>query len=545
MIRIASILGCVFLSTNSPCFSWESTRNGPLLSGLAPDGASNGLADRANDIKQRIRRLAVDPGLSGPSSSFLSQRTVGYPYQTGARLGDGWDFVTNTRNYSQCVEFGTAVSDRYQQANMDFTRSIDTETLSIALNVDTSAHASGGFAGIGGSAGGSFGLTSSYDFNSKDDVIVAHASVINGATYVTGKSEIVKSTDDQSIATPANPPNVGGVRLSKAALAALGSGDVFNFRTACGDGFVAAIGTGADAYILYHFKHMDNALRVKVTTSAEASGSIGGLFSAGGSLSSSLSFTQLRSNDQLAIYFAQNGGKIGGLPVQLEDVGSRISKLPTEAFDNGRPLYLIIVPYSELPNWPLKYGAPGAIDVRSALVRYLQRLNSVFNEVQNVIADFRNNGLSPTTAEYYHDGFHNLRYVDYAKLNDDILNEINLTGRYLNALDQGPCRSDRHFNKGQCSAALGELPNAPSFDDYRFWIQLPPPRNAMQDSTIALIGGSGNDPGARKYMLSLVLYNHWISRIADVRCQLFSECLQRNDRVAEYKSIMDMMSSAD
>jgi hypothetical protein len=537
--------------------AWESSRNGPLVQNSAElrkivEEQGKVVSEAAKlkqiveakgeqktltaDLVERHRKLTSEFVASVGGNGLLAPRTVEYPYQTGARIGDGWDFISNKRVYGQCVEYGAAWTDTYQQADMNFTNSIDNETLSVALNVNTSAHASGSFLGIGGSAGGSFGLDTSYKFTSKDEIIVAHASVVNGATFITAQK--AASTTSPSQQTPATSPTVDGVKLSAKALETFGKhSDSFAFRSACGDGFVAAIGTGADAYILYQFHHLDQDTRVKVSSSMDASGSIGGLFSAGGSFSSSLSFSDLTSHDRLAIYYAQNGGKIASLPVKLEEVGPRISRLPVEAVEGPRPLYVVVVPYSELPNWPAKTTIPDVIDLRSKTIRYLQRLASAYYELQNIIADIK----IPVEANrsYFHDDqTQGLRRIDYAQLNDSLLNEIKTTEGYFRYIDNN-CIKKSKVTKASCAAAMAtSILLIPRFDDFWFLVQFPLPKNAIAPGTLATIRDKSKDVDFRKYLFSTSLYSHWVDRISSQRCVLFQECLDREGRVGEYETVL-------
>jgi hypothetical protein len=475
----------------------------------------------------------LDCGLVGCSSP-LSPRTVEYPYQSGARLGDGWDYLTNTRVYSQCINFGATATDSYQQANLNYTRSIDDETMSVALNFNSSAHAGGSIGVFSGSASGSLGIDSSYKFTSKDDLIVAHASVVNGAVYVAAQAppgdKQMQPTSDK----------IAGVRLSESALKLLkGSGaNLEAFRAACGDGFVASIGTGADLYILYHFTHLDTDTRVKVTSSFSAGGGVGGMFNAGGSASSSIDFKDLVSQDKLGIYYVQNGGKIGGLPAKVEDVAARVSALPGEAFEHGRPLYLIVVPYTELNNWPLSFATRPVADLRTSIIRYLQRLQTIFFELQSVIADFRQHHADLKDYAYLHDRIHGLRGVDYAQLNQSLLDEINAMEGYVQLLDiachQQPA-SDIACKKATRAVAKENL----KFNDFQFSVKLPVPTNALPKDLMDRLVNKSGAVDQRKYEYSLQLYNHWIDRVSSVRCAIFVECLNSQARTDAYKLVTD------
>src|ERR1700730_6469621 len=112
-----SLLLISLVGFSTSAIAWEATRAmGPI---------------DPNEVRPKTAGDAVVP-------SPLSRRTIQYPYESGARLGDGWDFINNKRIYSQCIEFGTSVRDNYQQANLNFKQALDEETLAVAMNVNTS-----------------------------------------------------------------------------------------------------------------------------------------------------------------------------------------------------------------------------------------------------------------------------------------------------------------------------------------------------------------------------------------------------------------------
>ncbi|TBA03107.1 hypothetical protein [Rhizobium ruizarguesonis] len=514
--------------------AWETTRDGPLQ----PIAS---LTEPEADVKK------ADAAKAEGAKPFLSSRTIEYPYQTGARLGDGWDYLTNTRVLSQCIEFSAVANDGYQQASLDYMRAVDDETLSLALNINTSAKASGSFAGISGHAGGSFNLESSYKMTSKDDMIVAHASVVNGATYVAAQLPPVSDAAPGKDASPtkAPEPNIAGVRLSDLALRILTTnGTVDRFRAACGDGFVAAIGTGADLYLLYHFTHLDTDTRVKITTSMEAGGGVSGLFDAGGSFGSTMNFTDLISKDRLGIYYVQNGGKIASLPAKVEDVASRVAALPTEALDHGRPLYVVVLPYSVLYNWPADQNLSGNGDIRRSLIRYNQRLQTLFSELQVIISDFRKNRVLTDKFEYVHDVTHGLRAVDYSKLNDDLLGEIARVENAIRMFDISCVVHNRKASASQCKSEVASFVEGISFDDYRYAIQLPIPTNVISPDDLAFIRDGTKEIDERKYRLSMIIYKHWVERPNEQRCALFRECMNAPQRIKIYANIKTSLKMA-
>jgi len=499
-------LGIIAMVWTLPSFGWEATRPGPL-------GA---------------------PPTEGASQVQIARRTVEYPYMSGATLGDGWDFVTNTRVFNQCVVYGGEQTDGYQQARLDYTRAVDDETLSVALNINMSAEASGGFAGIGASGGFSFSADTSRTTTSKDDLIVAHASVVNGARYLVGTG----GTGQAAGAGTA----ILGVRISDAALNIYGEkSDIEAFRAACGDGFVAAIGTGADLYLLYHFTHLDSLTRANIVTSMHAGGGVSGLFSASGSGGANLKFSDLVSQDKLGLYYVQNGGKIAALPAKLEDIADRVKLLPAEAYGNGRPLYVVVVPYSELYNWPPRTASPIVSDARISLVRYLHRIKSAFTELQVVIEDLRVNKGSESS-EYLHDAMHGLRGVDYSSLNDDLLLEIKRVEQAIASIETACVRRTRQAPSSDCKEITAAKVQGLKFDDMAYLIQLPIPTNSIPGDLATLIKNKGVDVDQRKFELSMAIYRHWVERVTNERCAIFGECMDSKTRKAIYRQITSSLN---
>ncbi|MGR4928172.1 hypothetical protein ACIPUD_15485 [Bradyrhizobium sp. CAR08] len=562
----------IVLFSAGPALTWEATRNGPILdknqiaevvkrlaetheSGAKP--SAGGLPSRKVSYRRGKAGKSAGSAPKPPSpllpsltsagtGLLLSRRTVEYPQQSGARLADGWDFVTNTRVYSQCINYGAAATDGFQQARMDYTQAVDTETFFASLNVNTSANVSGGIGNFSGKAEGSFNVEASFKLTSKDDLIVAHASVVNGATYVTAQTERTAadgksdsgSTNAVNIVNPATKENIAGVKISAGALNLLKDGGREMFRAACGDGFIAAIGTGADLYLLYHFTDLETDKRLKIFTSMKGGGGVG-VFNAGGSMDSTLQLTDLIDHNKLGIFYVQNGGKIAALPTKAADVTTRVGALPVEAFANGRPLYVIVVPYSELYNWPFNFEPTELVDLRTSLVRYLRRLRSAFDELQVIIADFRTNRGNPAAAAYMHDNVHRLRAIDYPALNDELGTEIKLVEDAIRTLD-AHCvnKTGSRHAMPSCGEAMAPYQSKQiDTDDFRFLVRLPVPKNAVDPTLVKQLEAREGDLDDRKYFYSMQLYSHWIERISAQRCALFAECLDRAKRNGAYSNI--------
>src|SRR5580698_4244424 len=92
--------GFLLLMFTTPGLAWESSKLGPLPFG--PEAKSGFEIESTPPKTTKGQRLFALANVTGPNG-LLQRRTTDYPYQTGARIGDGWDFLSNTRNYSQCV----------------------------------------------------------------------------------------------------------------------------------------------------------------------------------------------------------------------------------------------------------------------------------------------------------------------------------------------------------------------------------------------------------------------------------------------------------
>src|SRR5262245_57603352 len=88
--------------------AWEATRSvGPMPK----------IADKTNfQAKYDAKDLLSDNAISFDGN--LTRRVVPYPYSDGASLGQGWDFITNTKRMSSCINF-KAESDLYQEATYE------------------------------------------------------------------------------------------------------------------------------------------------------------------------------------------------------------------------------------------------------------------------------------------------------------------------------------------------------------------------------------------------------------------------------------------
>ena len=573
MLRLWGVCA-VMVGVSFPAFAWEISRDGPLVDQTSLGQLQSALfaPKHLPAIKGALPIGKTQPVFQGTAVARLatapSDRTlytvphepvegdfkpviVEYPQATGAVIGDGWDAVTNRRLYSQCIDYGAVQTDEFQQATLDYKQAVDDETLLAALNINASVEASGGFDGITANAGAKLNTDVTSKVSSKDVVVVAHASIVNGSSFITAQRHPPDPAGGGSQSSPI-AVTLSGVTLSKAAEVLLASNDSgSDFRSLCGDGFVASIATGADLYIVYNFTNLKNNQMTMISNSFEAGGGVTGIFSAKGSFGSKDTIEKDVSDDTLGIYFVQNGGEIESLPTELAAVNTKVMNLPKEAWNHGRPLYMVVVPYSDLSNWHhMPTPAPTAW-LRAALARYLTRLSWASSQLQSITDDYLVHRNDMINSDYIHDNTDHLRSIDYVALGESLASEMSATEERLRDFDINCTVKADSKLLPECQAYLKKIipdPNASNYEiekfdflnDYRFLVQLPIPRNAISDDEQAHLVDLKGDLDDRKYLLNISLYRHWVKKLDDQRCVLFDECLTKDQRVKLFSYISSL-----
>lgn len=494
---VAVFLGVLIVIFASRSQAWEATHpTGPVNIGKL-------LQLRQPPPPPSVHAKAARPaapllfGLSSENTSnIFGHQQIAYPQSEGVTLGAGWDFLLNKKTYSSCINF-SAAQDVDQKANLVSSHVVDQETLDVSLNVSMSASVSGSVYAFKGSAGGSFGLNGSYHYGSKDEVYVAQASVTNGANFVKPPVNGTSISLTPEMAKLRRNPDGGEA-----------------FRAACGDGFVASIVSGADLYLMFHFHDVTETDKITIESSFNGSGGMGDLFKVSASASSSTTIQKFYDKNQLDLQFVQNGGQITSLPVDLATAQTKVQALPGEAFKGPLPLYVVVVPYTDLPELRAK-PLFSALDLKQRANRYLERLGSVYSEIMVIEDDyFRNRSIlvaqpgnpppppAPTVDQYLYWYQHHIRMEDIAAIHDDVLNEIKLMTTIVRDLDGRQCGSTKgsatdceNFKPAKnadgvectklpsteptCQSLIDRITNAHKFDDYQWWIQLPLPMNAL------------------------------------------------------------------
>jgi len=601
-VSLLSLTLAALALTGLKADAWEASRPvGPfpkLKSVQAPSGRPEAVA-AITSAQQGSLKALLEQTTEGSTNGAFGRRTVPYPYSDGVSLGQGWDFVTNTQRMSSCIDFKTG-QDLYQNASLQMNEAIDIDSLDVSLNVALGGEAHGSFLGFKAGAETKSTFDTKFHTKSTDQVLVAQASVVNGATFVTpvaparsaqgAPPPVIPAPPVPIKPLPNNPTGAGAppevkapqdeIRPGKAAVSGeyseknlrlapemskLAKTNPTRFREVCGDGFVASIVSGADLYVMYHFRDIERSMMVKLGYFAKANAGYGSLFDATGSSDFKAQLDKASSSSQLSIHIVQTGGRIAELPVDHAGVERRIKALTTEALTGPRPLYMVVVPYSTLMNWE-----PPALNhlgtMREHLIQYQKRLTSVYFEYLNIRADDKNVSdiVTPDQkVQYLFERRHGLRIEEeeYDLIGDLVLAEIKEIDVVLDKLDtcalpvtsgepevsERPGRRAEAYEAKQavqaqqsgkkCQESKFSKPTQVDFDDYKYWIRLPVPINAVPTELLARLDAKDIGEDQRRVDYKNLLYSHWVERISDFRCRLFFECMAQTERQEKKKMI--------
>ncbi len=516
-----------------------------------PFGAANAWeSSYSSQVSEPLRQLTQDADgnpITEITAGSFEERQFGrviqkYPIDQ-VELGEGWDLYLGKKTNSVCVSFDVD-GTKAQSANLTLRQVSDEETRDVTLNLDFQTSGGGGTKFFKGKGKTTLHDTSLERFHSKDILLIAHASV-NTETKFT----IPPATD-----ALANK-EYRAIRLLSD-LNDLRSKKRDQFRKYCGDGYVSSIVSGADLYSLLTFHSVSQSVRSQINAAMETSGDYStvyfpsqGDFSLSGSLEKIIQ-DNLKST-QLSIKFLQEGGEIKTLPTSLNALQKKIEAMPVEAWTGPKPIYIIVTPYSELPDLdPLQNDDEYTLTLQAAL-RYSRRLDSMHAEILDMLVDFQRDKTADSSPDLYYFSYnHGLRREDLQLIREGVEDEIVRTGKIIELLERCPkiCDSDTIVDVNKAiqpkkvqKDAFGLNKN--DFDDLRWWIQLPVPINAIPPQILTQIQDQKLDLGQRRALYAKYLYNHWIKRQDDSRCSLYSECLTRTQQQSYYSLIFASLST--
>jgi hypothetical protein len=550
-MRAAGVLATLIITIWSQyeAGAWEATYNRAVRHSL-----------------QKLREGSLDLEPFNP-------RNIKYPTDEGAQLGQGWDLFLNNKVASTCIEF-QAQRDKFETAEFNYQEATDEETRDATLNMTftiaggASTHAYGDYKGNSSLTKNSF-----THYYSKDMLLIGHASITNGALFAVPNTN-PKPSDNGAIDIPSAPPgspnhkgsdkSLKSIRLLPG-LAVLKRRQPEVFRSMCGDGFVASINFGADLYSLLTVRNAQQTTREELATAVRTSGGYDGFTASG---SGSISQILQDSNNKLTvtIQLIQQGGEIKSLPTNVKELQDKIKALPQEAWNGPKPTFMVIYPYSQLPEFQGK-GDQGYSTTLQAAVRYGSRLRTIHSEILDMQADYERDrtphkkpdGTAISNVDSYYFSYeHQLRSENLQLQREKIEGEIDRVSDLIGALSKCPrgCTGkDPKKLPKPISDALGDPPRVidpplaslpgqkvdskkTEFDDLLYWMQLPLPRTAISDDDITMIASLDTDYETKKAIFARDLYRHWILRQDAARCSLYYECLSQDQKDYYYSEIM-------
>jgi hypothetical protein len=346
-------------------------------------------------------------------------------------LGNGWDYDRGSKTAGNCISFHEEV-DKAQDKTLTFDSVVDQENLADVLDVSLTVRAKA----LVGESSAKLRFMREVSFTGNHQNIVVRAVVRSGATY-TGSS------------AGSSP---GGPRLDLLPdYARLAEKSPWLFRKECGDFFVSAIHSGGELLAVYSFEQDIRKATETIDASLEGRGF-------GFEVDSSLAKKLTSNSDQqnLRIFYQQNGGAGNHLPTDLGTLLTQVQVLPEAVRDAPKPWRVTLQGYDTLPSWP--QGSPSsAMTALDEAVRQYERLLSLYQQVGSIID-------SP-------DGFvlgHGVDVASLKALQDQIRVDLStLTNIAESALGGSAFTPANTFAIAAHSAAIPA--------DYPYRIQLPPP----------------------------------------------------------------------
>ena len=155
------------------------------------------------------------------------------------------------------------------------------------------------------------------------------------------------------------------------------------FRRQCGDYFVTAITSGAEALAVITFETKDESVKEKLSAGISASYSIASV-----DASVDLDHGSEASSSKLKVSYTQIGGARGEIPTTNEDVKRKLKVLAAEAAEAPMFYEIGIKAYADLPDWPEETVTPDPQDTLNNLLasRDLE-MYTLYNTLESVLAD--------------------------------------------------------------------------------------------------------------------------------------------------------------
>jgi hypothetical protein len=277
------------------------------------------------------------PGTDGASYGIFPAPgqilEIEYPVD-GVDLGQGWHREGVRKAVATCVGFSER-EDTGQEQSMELSVVSDSSALMEALDVSAEAQ----FKSIGFSVSGKAKFAKDTEVRASSLNVLAYARVTNGVTYAAPLDEGAQA---------------GRIDLTSD-YRNLARRDPVAFEQECGDGFVAALHSGAELTALLSFSETSTTERTAIETAMSGSG---WGFSAAGAASSRME--SAAKAGRLRVTFHQTGGSGSPIPTTQAGFISAIEQLPALAAQNPYHYRIEVLSYQALPGYP--GGAPAADD---------------------------------------------------------------------------------------------------------------------------------------------------------------------------------------
>jgi hypothetical protein len=271
---------------------------------------------------------------------------VEYPV-TGVVVGQGWHREAVSKAVATCIDFAIR-EDSGQEQSMELSVVTDSSALMEALDVSAEAQ----FKAISYSVSGKARYAKDSTVRSDSLNVLAYAKVMNGVQF----------------AAPA-PTRTQHHRIDLTPrYRDLAARDRVAFEQECGDGFVAALYSGAELTAMLSFKESDATKRSEIETAMNGSG---WGFSAEGKATATMQAHAI--SKKLHVTFYQTGGSGSPIPTTQEAFVKAIEQLPSLAAKDPYNYRIQVQSYRSLPGYP-KGGADGRDEFRQTLATSYGRL---------------------------------------------------------------------------------------------------------------------------------------------------------------------------
>jgi hypothetical protein len=283
--------------------------------------------------------------------------------------GEGFDLVKGVRRPANCIQHGGVVETTIGSAQSYLTEATDDEMF--WRKASSSMEAKASYAGWSG--GGSFAQTVETRTSS------THVTVVARANFITRAVNLAPAPN--AIAIGMLPSS--RIDLTDRAFNLIANNAFAEFRSTCGDGYIAQVSEGAYFVSFLDFETKDFNSKKEVTTALNVSGP-GDVFRASGK--SKIQTEMDLKSTRLKIESSQLGGDITVNPSTKQQLIDAFASLPARAQTKPSALYLTVVRYGALPSVQHKKlrASPFWVYADQAM-RQLLRLQTVKNELARAL----------------------------------------------------------------------------------------------------------------------------------------------------------------